>query len=397
MTRDAASRKMKVKTGLDRVEYEIALMKKLRHPNLLMLHEVMDSENSDHLYVILEYCPLGEIMSFNEETQRYERSDFAKVATYCHVCGLTKGRLRKICCVDKHFDEAHSAGYMVDILLGLAYLHRHKICHRDLKPENILLDCNGHCKIADFGMSHIFENEVIPEEQEAHKEIDEQAAAVVEDSCDRIAQDRFRRADSHMAKNMRKMADQGLLTKTEGTWCFYAPEMCSQGEPFSAYAADLWAAGICLYIFVTGEIPFYSPDPSELFDKIVQDDIVYPDCLSLDCKDILQQMLNKNFKVRAGVGDCLNHRFVLEKKVQRSRSLNSVFSVVELSVAPTDEEVKDAITKITFGTAAFVLTASAKLKRFRSRRSNPLPGAPSAAGAFAAAAARKSTPKLNGK
>lgn len=138
MTRDAASRKMKVKTGLDRVAYEIALMKKIRHPNLLMLHEVLDSENSDHLYVVLEYCPLGEIMSFDEETQRYKRSEIAKVATYCHVCGLVKGRRRQLCCVDGHFDEAHSAGYMVDILLGLAYLHRHKICHRDLKPENIL-------------------------------------------------------------------------------------------------------------------------------------------------------------------------------------------------------------------------------------------------------------------
>jgi serine/threonine protein kinase len=34
-----------------------------------------------------------------------------------------------------HFDEEHCALYFVDLLHGLAHLHRHHIVHRDLKPE----------------------------------------------------------------------------------------------------------------------------------------------------------------------------------------------------------------------------------------------------------------------
>lgn len=43
--------------------------------------------------------------------------------------------------------------YMIEILLGLQYLHSQGIIYRDFKPENILLDIDGHIKIADFGLA----------------------------------------------------------------------------------------------------------------------------------------------------------------------------------------------------------------------------------------------------
>lgn len=42
---------------------------------------------------------------------------------------------------------------MAEIVLALEYLRHQGIVHRDLKPENILLDCKGHAKLADFGLS----------------------------------------------------------------------------------------------------------------------------------------------------------------------------------------------------------------------------------------------------
>ena len=41
------------------------------------------------------------------------------------------------------------------------------------------------------------------------------------------------------------------MLRTVGTPAFFAPEMC-EGRPFSARGADLWALGVCLYIFLFG-------------------------------------------------------------------------------------------------------------------------------------------------
>ena len=51
--------------------------------------------------------------------------------------------------------------------------------------------------------------------------------------------------------------EQGLLCDTSGTYTFLAPE-CIQGERFSGYGADTWAAGVTLYTWIFGEVPFYS-------------------------------------------------------------------------------------------------------------------------------------------
>lgn len=46
-------------------------------------------------------------------------------------------------------------GWMEDICLGMAELHREKIIQVDLKPANVLLDANNRAFIADFGMSTV--------------------------------------------------------------------------------------------------------------------------------------------------------------------------------------------------------------------------------------------------
>ena len=81
--------------------------------------------------------------------------------------------------------------------------------------------------------------------------------------------------------------------------------MCSENAgPFSGYAADLWAAGICLFIFTTGYLPFYSTIPTQLFDQIAHSNInyeKYPD-MSPNLVSILKSVLEKDPQKRAGVG-----------------------------------------------------------------------------------------------
>lgn len=98
---------------------EIALMQFLKHPYLIELYEVYESKN--HLYMILEYAPKGELFDY---------------------------------IVSHRFLKPESAlHFFRQIIYGIEYLHANSICHRDLKPENILIDENENLKIADFGFA----------------------------------------------------------------------------------------------------------------------------------------------------------------------------------------------------------------------------------------------------
>ncbi len=101
---------------------EIAVLKKLHHPNIRTLHEVIDDEGKTELILVLEYCEVGPIFT------RYNKMPLS---------------------------EDVLLGYAKDIVLGLDYLHSLNIAHMDLKPENMLKCADGSVKLADFGVSFI--------------------------------------------------------------------------------------------------------------------------------------------------------------------------------------------------------------------------------------------------
>lgn len=331
MERDSTTRRMQVRTALERVEREVALLKMMRHPNIVRMLDVIDSEDSDALYCVLEYMPRGEIMSFVEDKGMFVRRQ--------KEGDVLKG------VVDGHFDEKHAALYFVDILHGLAYLHQHHICHRDLKPENILLDSNGVVKISDFGVSHLFEDE---HDISPHRFTEKDKATT--------SYNKLTRLDTDSALDMKGMSNIGLLTKTEGTWCFWSPEMCSENAgPFSGYAADLWAAGICLFIFTTGYLPFYSTIPTQLFDQIAHSNInyeKYPD-MSPNLVSILKSVLEKDPQKRAGVGDLLKHPFLHEARQERIEALSIEFQEsAKQRIVVSDEDARKAFSIAKLVTAA---------------------------------------------
>lgn len=48
--------------------------------------------------------------------------------------------------------------------------------------------------------------------------------------------------------------EHGATTvRTMGTPAFLAPEMCT-GDPYLGEVADIWALGICLYMFIYGKL-----------------------------------------------------------------------------------------------------------------------------------------------
>ena len=106
----AAPFRMRTITAFDRVRDEIAIMRSLYHRNIVLLFEVIEADDSDKLYLVLEYMACGPCMVYRPATK-----DF-----YSPVTGGTL--LEKL-----------ARSYVSDILLGLQYLHDRRICHRDIK------------------------------------------------------------------------------------------------------------------------------------------------------------------------------------------------------------------------------------------------------------------------
>uniref|UniRef100_A0A8D2N716 calcium/calmodulin-dependent protein kinase n=1 Tax=Zonotrichia albicollis TaxID=44394 RepID=A0A8D2N716_ZONAL len=105
---------------IEQVYQEIAILKKLDHPNVVKLVEVLDDPSEDHLY--MGNCPLPVM----------------EIPTL------------------KPLSEDQARFYFQDLIKGIEYLHYQKIIHRDIKPSNLLVGEDGHVKIADFGVSNEF-------------------------------------------------------------------------------------------------------------------------------------------------------------------------------------------------------------------------------------------------
>lgn len=115
--------------ALDLIREEIAIMKKLYHPNLVSLIEVLDDPEEDSLYMVMEYCKNGVVMKVGLE----QRAD--------------------------PYDEEQCRHWFRDMILGIEYLHAQGIIHRDIKPDNCLVTEDGVLKIVDFGVSEMFEKD----------------------------------------------------------------------------------------------------------------------------------------------------------------------------------------------------------------------------------------------
>jgi len=103
---------------LPRIRLEIAAMKVLCHQNICKLLQVLETDTK--IYMVLEYCPGGELFDYIVDRDR--------------LC------------------EAESRKFFRQISAAVAYIHEAGYAHRDLKPENILIDEEHQLKLIDFGL-----------------------------------------------------------------------------------------------------------------------------------------------------------------------------------------------------------------------------------------------------
>ncbi|XP_036597058.1 serine/threonine-protein kinase N1 isoform X3 [Trichosurus vulpecula] len=151
------------------------------------------------------------------------------------------------------FTEPRAVFYSACVVLGLQFLHDHKIVYRDLKLDNLLLDTEGYVKIADFGL------------------------------C-------------------KEGMGFGDRTSTFcGTPEFLAPEVLT--DTSYTRAVDWWGLGVLLYEMLVGESPFPGDDEEEVFDSIVNDEVRYPRFLSTEAIGIMRRLLRRNPERRLGSGE----------------------------------------------------------------------------------------------
>jgi len=108
----------------NKIHREINALKRLRHPNIVRLVEVL--QNEKYVGIVLEYASGGELFDYILE----------------HRC----------------LKEATACRLFAQLVSGVDYMHSKGLVHRDLKLENLLLDKHKNIVISDFGFVNSFRN-----------------------------------------------------------------------------------------------------------------------------------------------------------------------------------------------------------------------------------------------
>lgn len=125
ITKSKVAVKIVDKTCIDeenllKIYREIDILKKMKHPHIIKLYQVMESETK--LFLVTEYAGAGEVFEYLRKNSRMNENEARRV--------------------------------FKQMLSAVAYCHSMGVVHRDLKAENVLFTEDMDIKLVDFGFSN---------------------------------------------------------------------------------------------------------------------------------------------------------------------------------------------------------------------------------------------------
>ena len=164
------------------------------------------------------------------------------------------------------FSERETKKITYQISSALEFCHSRDVIHRDLKPENILIDAKGNAQLSDFGWScHVLGGRI----------------------------------------------DEKRRTTFCGTPDYMSPEQILS-EPYDA-RVDIWALGVTVFEFLTGETPFSRETIEDTFECISDGSFSFPSRakISSQSKSFVRSLLVHNPHDRPSSSDVCMDIWVL--------------------------------------------------------------------------------------
>ncbi|KAI5555419.1 hypothetical protein BDE02_19G079400 [Populus trichocarpa] len=177
-----------------------------------------------------------------------------------------------------HYSEKEAAKLTKNIIGVVEYCHCLGVMHRDLKPENFLFDKPGDdakLKTTDFGLSVFYK-------------------------------------------------PGQYFYDVVGSPYYVAPEVLLKHY---GPQADVWSAGVILYILLSGVPPFWAETDSGIFRQILQGKLdlesdPWPN-ISESAKDLIRKMLDRDPKQRITAHEVLCNPWIVDDRVAPDKPLDS--------------------------------------------------------------------------
>ena len=284
---------------------EINILKNLDHPNVMKIYEFLEDEKN--YYLIQEFCDEGDLESVLDQ--------------------------KKIFC------EFLVKFIMYQVFLAINYLHANSIVHQDIKKKNVSIikynqEKNENAnnliktkssikKLKRMNTEKLIYSNPIQNKDDIFMKINEDKEIQEELSKTKLIKNLSKKAKEYLyelSKRSIKVIDFGeaifmpqkkkFINDIAGTINYLSPELL-KGQMIKEL--DEWACGVLMYYLLSGKFPFDGKTEDEIFNNIETQklnlDIPELKNISVDCKDLISKLLERDVTKRLSANKALEHNF----------------------------------------------------------------------------------------